>query len=321
MAIPKEKIEEINNLNIVKIAEMRGYPLEKKGNEYRIPKEQGLIIKADGTMWNHISSDVGGGAIQLLMYLENKTWYESAKELVNYTDNVNFVNSNYKQKTDIVPKPKEPMVLPEKNKDYKRVFAYLTKTRKIDPKIVQWFVDKNMLYQDINNNCVFVGYDKNNTPQYASRRGTNTNKPFKGDVLNSNKEYGFELPGKGDTLNVFESPIDLMSYLTLMKRNNVAIGDKYFKSLGGVNMTTLDKCLKDNPNIEKIVLCVDNPDIDKAGADFIKDVKQKYNDEYIITVHKPKGKDFNEQLVNTIQAEQNPIQIEEVCEMDIGLEL
>ena len=48
------------------------------------------------------------------------------------------------------------MILPEKNDTYKHLFAYLIKARNIDKDIVAEFVDKKMIYEDRNKNCVFV---------------------------------------------------------------------------------------------------------------------------------------------------------------------
>ena len=54
----------------------------------------------------------------------------------------------------------------------RRVFAYLTKIACFYKEVVQFFVDEQMLYQDVYGNCVFVGYDDSKAPVYGFLRGT-----------------------------------------------------------------------------------------------------------------------------------------------------
>ena len=76
----------------------------------------------------------------------------------------------------------------------------------------QMCIDKK-IYQDTHGNVVFVGTDENNEPKFACMRGTNTNKPFKGDCFGSDKRYAFSMEGSNrEKLYVFEAPIDLLSH-------------------------------------------------------------------------------------------------------------
>ena len=67
-------------------------------------------------------------------------------------------------------------------------------------------------------NCVFVGY-KYGTPAYGALRGTLSETTFAGEVPGSDKRFSFAVPlcAGGKTLCVFESAIDALSYLTLLK--------------------------------------------------------------------------------------------------------
>mgnify|MGYP000022466764 FL=1 len=75
----------------------------------------------------------------------------------------------------------------------RRVYAYLTKSRYIAPEIVQDFVDRKMLYQDVNGNCVFVAYDSEGKPNFASLRGTLSDVRFLGDLKGCDYKKGFAL--------------------------------------------------------------------------------------------------------------------------------
>lgn len=99
---------------------------------------------------------------------------------------------------------------------YKRVFAYLTKTRCIAPEIVNELMHKKYLYEDVMHNCVFVGYGTNKLPAYATVRGTLTEVQYRKDSPGSDKSISFSVMGKDNTtVDVFESPIDLLSHATM----------------------------------------------------------------------------------------------------------
>ncbi|GHV18078.1 hypothetical protein FACS189425_05850 [Clostridia bacterium] len=171
--------------------------------------------------------------------------------------------------------------------NYRRLFAYLCNNRGCDAALVQTFVDEKLLYQDERGNCVFVGKDKDGDAQYAMLRGTASS--FRGEVAGSDKSVGFRFcRGERERLFVFESPIDMLSWLTLAKlEGRKPLG--HFLSLGGLNRPTLDRYLAEHPNILEIVLCVDN---DAAGDTFA----ERLNGNHSISRLVPNGKDFNDDL-------------------------
>ena len=75
-----------------------------------------------------------------------------------------------------------------------------------------------MLYQSsYRNNVVFVVYDEKGTARYATMRSTNA-KRFFCDVSGSDKRFSFRLTQKdADTIHIFESAIDLISYMTIVE--------------------------------------------------------------------------------------------------------
>ncbi len=225
--------------------------------------------------------------------MEGKTWVEAIKQLLGIS---------YDELPYIPPAPKEleikgDLVLPEKNDTYKHIFAYLIKTRKLDKDVISQFVKDNKIYEDIHNNCVFVGYDENNNPKYASVRGTNTNKRFRRDIENSDKGYPFCVKGTSDTLLIFEAPIDLMSYLTLLKLHEISEFNHHLISMGGTSYIPIEKYLERYPEICKITLCLDSDD---EGIFFSQKIREKFGDNYEINRHIPKGKDFNEELIDFV---------------------
>ncbi len=286
------QIQEANSINIIALASSRGYDVKKiTPQSYKIPHYGGLYIKADGTKWNWFSHGKGGGAIQFLMELEGKTWVESVKELLGIThDDLPYVE----------PPPKDidkkgELILPKKNSTYRHIFAYLIKTRKIDSKVVQEFVKNKQLYEDERRNCVFVGYDEEKNPRFISLRGTG-NKRYRKDLWGSDKTYPFHREGTNDTLLIFESAIDLMSYMTLAKLHKITDFYYHMISMGGTSYLPIDYYTNKYPNIKKMILCLDNDD---EGHFFSQQIRERYSERFHITKHVPTFKDFNEDLVNS----------------------
>jgi hypothetical protein len=157
------------------------------------------------------------------------------------------------------------MILPPKNDNYRRLFAYLIKTRGLSQEVVSDFVHRNLIYEDaIHHNIVYCGMDPAGKIRYAGLRGTADlyGKPFKMDVAGNDKNYGVNIVNKDSyELKVFESVIDCMSYID-MKHDNVS--NKLI--LGMVEDNPLEQFLQDYHHIKRIVFCLDN---DQAGQQAI----------------------------------------------------
>lgn len=108
------------------------------------------------------------------------------------------------------------LLLPDECPSNNQVIKYLT-DRGIDKDLVEACLKRKVIYESLPyHNCVFVGYDNKSIPRYAAYRSTN-NMKMMGDVAGSDKRYSFRTSGKGKNLHVFESPIDLLSYMTVMQ--------------------------------------------------------------------------------------------------------
>lgn len=245
-----QQIEIANGTNLIAYARSRGYELKRiSNNSYKIPGYGGLFLSGDGSKWNWFSQNKGGGAIQFVMEMEGKSWVDAIKELLGIThDELPIIPSV----TEI--KSKGKMILPEKNDTYKHLFAYLIKARNIDKEVVADFVERKLIYEDKYKNCVFVGYDDNHEPAYASVRSARTvGKVFRGDVKNSDKSVPFYYLGTSNTVCVFEAPIDLMSYLSLLKIHDIDDFNHHLISLGGVSDKGLKSFLEQHKEISTIM--------------------------------------------------------------------
>lgn len=193
---------------------------------------------------------------------------------------------------------KNELVLPDKAPNMKRVYAYLLKTRYLDQDVVQDLVDHKMLYQDTRGNCVFVSRDEKNDPVFACLRGTLTGSTFKGDVRNSDYTRGFYIDNQADKLIAAESVIDALSIMTILKGQGHDYKEYDYSVLAGTGKyESLVNQLQENPKKE-ILLAVDNDKAGIAATDKIIKLLAENNLEGKISLHIPKSKDWNQDLVN-----------------------
>lgn len=231
---------------------------------------------------------------EAVIYLLNEAGYRyEDKSFKDDTSRKNHERRKEEQKKE--PEGKGVFVLPEPNDNYRRLYAYLLKTRCLSKEMVDWFVKKKLIYETRRyHNVVFIGRDSFGTARFASMRGTvdNYGNPFKGDVENNDKTYGFNVRNKKNKeVKVFEAAIDLMSYMDY-KRD----GQSNKLALGSTWDGALDRFLLENPQIKRISLYLDN---DKAGRKAAALIRKKYIEiGYHVKVRfPPHGKDWNEFLV------------------------
>ena len=212
------------------------------------------------------------------------------------------------------PQPKPELILPEATRFPTNVVSYLQK-RGISPEVISRCFELGILFESRKyQNVVFVGKDEHGKARFACVRGISDD--FKGDVAGSDKQYSFSLPIKNPKcpqLLVFESPIDLLSHVTLQQRGSLDDGRKWASadahrlSLAGTSDVALIAYLERNPTIEQIYLCLD---ADEAGQTATRKIATTLaNDnrfEHIDIFSRPPlgdAKDYNEVLLHVITAE------------------
>jgi hypothetical protein len=199
--------------------------------------------------------------------------------------------------------------LPKANHDNKRVIAYL-KHRGIDMNIIDYCIETGRIYESRQfSNAVFVGFDAMKTPRYAFMRGTSTHSDFRLDVPGSDKRHCFSIMTERpcDTVYIFESAIDLLSYATLLNVKDRNWKDYNYLALGGVYLSkeniseivlplALAQYLMEHPDTRNITLCLDSDD---AGRQAAQAITSLLKDAYTVTNSPPqKGKDYNDMLMS-----------------------
>lgn len=262
----------------------QGESLKRCGSE--MLWENGGRVTIRGNLWYSQYEQTGGNAVQFVQRFYNKSYTEAVQMLLDEK----IEPLRIKQR---VQKEKH-FELPKANKDMRQVFAYLLKARFIDREVIKHFAHEKLLYEsEEHHNCVFVGVDKEGNPRHAHKRGTYTlGESFKGNVDDCDSRYSFHYTGASNRIYVFEAPIDMLSYITLHKDN---WQEHSYVSLCSVADHALVQMLKDNPQINKIYLCLDN---DSAGIESEWRIRQHLNELGYgdVSFVRPKYKDWNEIL-------------------------
>ncbi len=243
--------------------------IQDGGNSYHTSTHDSL--KISNGLWCWWSRGVGGkNALDYLTQVRGLDFTEAVGLILHDTP-VYF--SAQSRPPPVLEAPKVT-VLPEPNDNNRRVFAYLC-SRGIDPEIINHCIRHGQLYEEReHHNAVFVGFD-GDTPKCASMRSTLTDSTFLRDAECSDRRFSFSFTAsdRNCALVVTESAINLLSYLTLMKRERYDWREVNGVSLMGVykpredNPTVpaaLTQYLKDHSYIRRIALCLDS---DEAGRD------------------------------------------------------
>ena len=140
-------------------------------------------------------------------------------------------------------------------------------------------------------NAVFVGIDREGKPRHIHKHSTAAQGSFKGNAPGSEPAFSFHWIGGGDTLFLFEAPIDLLSFVTLHKQSWKS---NSFAAACGVSDRVLWETLKDRPYINNVLICLDNDEAGQKAARRISEALTEKNLQNQILV--PTRKDWNEDL-------------------------
>jgi hypothetical protein len=304
-----EEINAAGSVRLKELVENLGYKPKKVGlNEYKIEGYGGLFFNSEKNKWHCFSNSSGGGVIQFLIDVEGKTWKDSVKYLLDNFVTASYDNAvkNYKERSnnkniDTEEELKGEIELPQKATQFRRLYAYLIKTRKIGKQTVDFFVKRGELYENDKGGMVFIGKAKDGSVKYAMIRGTAENKPFKAEAKNSDKSFGFKVANpRSNKLVVFESAIDLMSYMTLKQEaeEGYILNPDNLLSLGGVGEKALHRMLDENLHIKSIEFALDN---DEAGEAARNKFVNKYESNFMLSRLIFRGKDVNEHLIKLVE--------------------
>ena len=301
----KEELVVAKSVDLTAVATYLGYSVRKVGRYYTL-KEMDSIRIYDKSHWyrwsrQYDSGNNGGSQIDFLRVFCGMDVKEAVFWLLDFAGYRR--NENLKEKpvlkhqvTEKSKKEKRAFILPQASTDNSYLYHYLNKERGISNVVIDYFVEKGLIYESRNyHNIVFKGNDKNGVTRFASMRGVfdKDGKSFKCDVAGNDKSYGFNVVNEDSTeVIVFEAAIDLMSYVDMFndyKSNKIA--------LGMTHDAPLETFLKEHPQIVSVKFCLDG---DIPGRKASEELMSKYYGlGYEVEESPPLGgyKDYNEWLI------------------------
>ena len=243
----------------------------KQGNSLRLKKDRSVSIKKGYSGAYDFSKDKGYSGIDLLMEYLGYSLPDAVFALSG-TDAVSISAEPQEQQENT-------FVLPPRSPTTYRIRRYL-QGRGIDGKVIDWFISKGLLFEDMQHNCCFLNKDID----YLEKRGTwepptdSDKEPFRQIQKKRSTNY-WSFGDKTGRCYVCESCIDSMSLYQLRREKACYV------SLGGVsNFETIKRLISE---FGEVWLAVDN---DRAG----ERCRQRFADlPYIL----PQNKDWNEDLI------------------------
>ena len=294
----REQIQRADDTDLYVFLSGRGEQFKRCGKEYRWLRHDSVMINKNE--WYRFSQNKGGHAIDFMKEFYGLSFAEAVKELLG-EEGVGDTNRRTAKedagRQKVCPIPLPGLELPERNESCEIARKYLIEQRKLSEQLVDQMIAKGDIYESKNyHNVVFVGRDKEQNPRYAAMRGTDENR-YRGEARGSEKAYGFGYIGTDEKLFVFESPIDLLSYIT-------AVPEEWEKhsyiSLGGLSEKAMKRMYTEYPYIHSIYLCLDN---DEPGNKRCRQFVSLIPEELSVYRLEPVKKDWNECLAAEVPVE------------------
>lgn len=290
--LTNEDIEKAGHVDMAEFLQSLGEEVKREGKNH-CWYDNGQKVTLYGNRWFHQYERVGGNAINFVRKYMNKSFAEAVSFILS--GNVYAIDYTTPQR-----KTSPTFQLPEKDTFSNAMYSYLSEQRGIDEDVIEDFEFAGLIYQSSNGkykNVVFVGIDKDENPRHAHMRGTIG--AFKGNTSGSLDEYSFHWSGTDNEIYLFEAPIDMMSFICIY-------GDKQWQehtyaASCGVSDKVLLQCIKDNPALTKVHLCLDNDEPGRAATQRISEILDKLGIDHDVIV--PFEKDWNEDLIAIKESE------------------
>lgn len=276
MKVTREQIQQARQTNLYNyLVAHHGDAVEvdRHGKTLRLSNNHSISIKADYSGYLDFASGEKGNGIDLLTRHFGYDFQSAVLALCGTSD---FFLSHPSKPTEMKEK-NQGIQLPLPAKNYRRMLAYLTKTRHIPAYIIQPLIDNGLIYQaEGTNNAVFLNQKKD----FGELRGTLTDRPYHGIIKGSRHDgcWTFAIGTNPDVAYICESAIDALSLATLT--GEVA----YYVSIAGASKQDAINRIKQSQL--KVIIATDN---DKAG-DACRDRNKDCD-----TI-RPATKDWNEDL-------------------------
>lgn len=333
---------------------VQGYPISQLAEEYgmTLVKKRGrrpilstvehdsIVIYEDDNTYHRYSNGNGGDAVAFMMEFSgidesdlNK--HDQVNECIRILEQRLKINPELAVQQVRYKREKPKFVMPEKADTNRKVRDYLCRTRGIEERIVDKWIDEGLLFQEAGRygNCVFISRDENGKPVYGVKRSADPVRKFVVDVEGSDYSQGFFIQGKPDEytykengstdehpfLYVTEAVIDLMSLQSIaLRRRDYELRQQgkldcdpedYENRFLNSNWYSLNGCRKydgllntiaSHKGIKDVFLALDNDEAGKNASQAIKEeIQKRFPDRNIdVSIDLPptEGRDWNDEL-------------------------
>lgn len=312
----KKQIETARNTNILEYMISKGETFSKQGNYFRHTEHSSWVYDSRKKMM-HFNKAVKdrdtNSCITVARNIYDLNFMEAVADILG-TEAERFTEQ------DFIVNKQEPFNYKKDVREshtFFHAYNYLVNEREIDSQIVNAFKKINLISEDTRQNIVYKMTNRetkdNSDVVGVALRGTRFIEPEQ-RLIPDRAYYLFEHPGNDKTslfyaslnwnvqtteMKVFESPIEIMSYLSLFKEDyfwEYQKDNTEFCSMGGLKPAAVEahyrKVVESNrkmagdeqvPRVPILKLCVNN---DEGGLKFIEQFKeymreQKYSEKFI----------------------------------------
>lgn len=258
----------------------RGEKLKRAGNSLVWESPFGTV-SINGGLWYSFYENCGGGPASFL-----RRYF--CEDLPSLQDLPRRDMQNRRKPNNAPQLPR----LPRRSPTSDILYQYLTGVRCISRRVVDYFVDKGLIYEEAETGrVVFLGTDGEGTARHIQLRDTKTFSRL--NVRGSDAHYTFHLDGTSDTLYVFEAPIDMMAFLSFYE------GDPGRHSCVALCSTApqgMERYLDGSGAIRRVYLCLDHDPAGIEGAMRLCDLCRERGVSRVYRIL-PRYKDFDEDLM------------------------
>lgn len=304
-------LQSARDVSVLTICDALGLKYKQESyHEYHLLDHPSLKIHPTKG-WYWFSRQKGGNAIDFVMEYIGYKFVDALQFLLNLAGRLSEFASGrlpgksdraYHKPVNSFPHLPGGVYLPSFAQNWDTALNYLVRKRGIDEQIVRDAMGELKIYESAKrHNCVFVAFDDHKVPKSAAIRSTGR-RTWKGDAKGSIKRYAFTLGNPNAAkIHVFESAIDALSYMTLIKHNGKTPDDLYL-SLDGTAISPLDNWLQRHPGADTILVHTDNDDAGKHAYDAICG---QFDGHYKVIDARPTAyKDINETLLASLKDQQ-----------------
>ncbi len=303
----RELAERARNMPLEEVAERLGLEPDRY-DSHKYKSDAHIISINDQRFYDHLNQKGGGGAIDLVMHVQDSNFKEALMWL-----NSNAVNlTPIKQALSFLLRPnseetseravrfskqpleREPFEPPPADESkWRAVKHYLITTRKLPESIIDTLYQKGILYADSKQNAVFVRKDLEGEVTGASLRGTYNGSKFKGLAKGTQRDTGWfaftKVQGEPERIILVASPIDAISAAAISQKKENTL----FISTDGAGSIPHEFLQHELDKGKQVLVAFDN---DEAGQTMARAILDKLPSAQRIT---PTRKDWNEQLLYT----------------------